>query len=80
MVFIFYVLARLELITEEIEDPFGGDENDLPIKKITLNIKKQVDDILLTTKYTYFIKKKIIKIVATRTSKNFHKKLPLEIL
>jgi putative membrane protein len=30
VVFIFYVLASLELIAEEIEDPFGDDENDLP--------------------------------------------------
>jgi putative membrane protein len=28
--FIFYVLASLELIAEEIEDPFGTDENGLP--------------------------------------------------
>lgn len=28
--FIFYVLASLELIAEEIEDPFGGDQNDVP--------------------------------------------------
>jgi len=27
--FIFYVLASLELIAEEIEDPFGNDSNDL---------------------------------------------------
>ncbi|HTG65210.1 MAG TPA: bestrophin family ion channel, partial [Flavobacterium sp.] len=39
VVFIFYVLASLELIAEEIEDPFGDDENDLPIKKISENIK-----------------------------------------
>jgi len=32
--FIFYVLASLELIAEEIEDPFGGDENDLPLEKM----------------------------------------------
>ncbi len=31
--FIFYVLASLELIAEEIEDPFGGDENDLPTER-----------------------------------------------
>src|SRR5574343_1345734 len=31
--FVFYVLASLELIAEEIEDPFGGDENDLPTEK-----------------------------------------------
>ena len=44
--FIFYVLASLELIAEEIEDPFGGDENDLPMTKIASNIKKHVGEIL----------------------------------
>lgn len=46
VVFIFYVLASLELIAEEIEDPFGGDENDLPTSKIASNIKKHVEEIL----------------------------------
>ena len=46
VVFIFYVLASLELIAEEIEDPFGGDVNDLPTKKISESIKKHVDEIL----------------------------------
>ncbi|ESU21197.1 hypothetical protein FEDK69T_25640 [Flavobacterium enshiense DK69] len=46
VVFIFYVLASLELIAEEIEDPFGDDENDLPTKKISENIKKHVGEIL----------------------------------
>ncbi len=46
VIFIFYVLASLELIAEEIEDPFGGDENDLPITKIATNIKKHVEEIL----------------------------------
>jgi putative membrane protein len=46
VVFIFYVLASLELIAEEIEDPFGGDENDLPTAKIASNIKKHVEEIL----------------------------------
>lgn len=46
VVFIFYVLASLELIAEEIEDPFGGDVNDLPTKKIAENIKKHVEEIL----------------------------------
>lgn len=45
VVFIFYVLASLELIAEEIEDPFGNDSNDLPIKKIASNIKKHVEEI-----------------------------------
>nr|WP_317235453.1 bestrophin family ion channel [Niabella ginsengisoli] len=46
VVFIAYVLAGLELIAEEIEDPFGGDENDLPTQKISENIKKSVEEIL----------------------------------
>ncbi len=46
VVFIFYVLASLELIAEEIEDPFGGDDNDLPTKKIAVNIKKHVEELL----------------------------------
>ena len=46
VVFIFYVLASLELIAEEIEDPFGSDANDLPTKKIASNIKKHVEELL----------------------------------
>ena len=45
-IFIFYVLGSLELIAEEIEDPFGGDENDIPIEKISQNIKKNVSEIV----------------------------------
>jgi putative membrane protein len=46
VVFIFYVLASLELIAEEIEDPFGNDANDLPTKKIAENIKRHVEELL----------------------------------
>ena len=46
VVFVFYVLASLELIAEEIEDPFGEDENDLPTKKIAENIKKHVEELI----------------------------------
>lgn len=44
--FIFYVLASLELIAEEIEDPFGTDTNDLPMARICENIEKQVKELL----------------------------------
>jgi len=44
--FVFYVLASLEIIAEEIEDPFGGDENDLPLDKIAANIHKHINEIL----------------------------------
>jgi len=46
VMFVFYVLASLELIAEEIEDPFGGDENDVPTEKIASNIKRNVEEIL----------------------------------
>ncbi|MCG9792733.1 bestrophin family protein [Flavobacterium algicola] len=46
VVFIFYVLASLELIAEEIEEPFGHDDNDLPTRKIAENIKKHVEELL----------------------------------
>ncbi|MCH5690666.1 hypothetical protein LWM68_44430 [Niabella sp. W65] len=46
VVFITYVLASLELIAEEIEDPFGGDENDLPTHKMADNIRISVEEIL----------------------------------
>jgi putative membrane protein len=44
--FVFYVMASLEMIASEIEDPFGNDANDLPMKKMADNITKNVADIL----------------------------------
>ncbi|MFN5318546.1 MAG: bestrophin family protein [Bacteroidia bacterium] len=44
---IFYVLASLELIAEEIEDPFGNDANDLPTDEIALGIRMSVRQILV---------------------------------
>lgn len=44
--FVFYVLASLELIGEEIEDPFGKDANDLPTEKIASSIRLHVEEIL----------------------------------
>ncbi|HEY9258370.1 bestrophin family protein, partial [Chitinophaga sp.] len=46
IVFIFFVLASLELIAEEIEDPFGKDANDLPIDTICSNIRLHVSELL----------------------------------
>ncbi|MEZ5016024.1 MAG: bestrophin family protein [Flavipsychrobacter sp.] len=43
---VFYVMASMELIAEEIEDPFGFDDNDLPMEKIAQNIDKHVKEIL----------------------------------
>ncbi|MBX2952990.1 MAG: bestrophin family protein [Leadbetterella sp.] len=44
--FVFYVLASLELIAESIEDPFGTDSEDLPLERISANIKKHVEEII----------------------------------
>jgi putative membrane protein len=46
VVFVFYVLASLELIAEEIEDPFGDDSNDLPTGKMAHNIQRHIAEIL----------------------------------
>jgi ion channel-forming bestrophin family protein len=40
------VLASLELIAEEIEDPFGSDENDLPLNRMVEGMKMQIDELL----------------------------------
>lgn len=37
---VFFVLVGIEIIGEEIEDPFGNDENDLPIIETAYNIKR----------------------------------------
>lgn len=42
---ILYVFASLELIAEEIEDPFGRDENDLPTGQICAKIKTNLQEI-----------------------------------
>jgi ion channel-forming bestrophin family protein len=44
--FIFYVLASLEQIAEEIEDPFGTDANDLPTNEIAAGIRRVVGETL----------------------------------
>lgn len=44
--FVLYVLVSLELLAEEIEDPFGNDANDLPVDQICENIEKHVGEIL----------------------------------
>jgi len=37
--FVFYALVSIEMLAEEIEDPFNGDVNDLPLKEICINIQ-----------------------------------------
>ncbi len=46
IMFILYAFASLELIAEEIENPFGSDPNDLPVDQICQNIRKHVSEVL----------------------------------
>ncbi|MEQ8907148.1 bestrophin family ion channel [Ekhidna sp.] len=41
----FYFLMSVELISEEIEDPFGKDINDLPLDELCVKIKKNIIEI-----------------------------------
>ncbi|HCQ30376.1 MAG TPA: hypothetical protein DIU39_08825 [Flavobacteriales bacterium] len=43
--FIFYVFVSLELLAEEIEDPFGKDDNDLPTDELANKISANLDEI-----------------------------------
>ncbi len=45
-IIVLYVFASIELIAEEIEDPFGEDENDLPLDDICGRIKTNLNEIL----------------------------------
>ena len=43
--FIFYVLVSMEILAEEIEDPFGFDDNDLPTDQLCERIKANVEEV-----------------------------------
>lgn len=44
--FVFYIYVSMEVLAEEIEDPFGNDDNDLPTASLSIKIKENVEDIL----------------------------------
>jgi len=44
--FVFYVLVSMEVLAEEIEDPFGSDDNDLPTDSLCERIKSNVEEVL----------------------------------
>lgn len=46
VMFVMYVMTSMELIAEEVENPFGTDANDLPFEGIARGIKKHVNEIL----------------------------------
>ncbi|MGE0566700.1 MAG: bestrophin family protein [Bacteroidia bacterium] len=43
---VLYVFASIELIAEEIEDPFGADDNDLPLDDLCEKIKANTQEII----------------------------------
>jgi putative membrane protein len=43
---LFYIFGSIELIAEEIEDPFGSDDNDLPTDQISETICRNLDEIM----------------------------------
>lgn len=45
-IFVFYVLVSIEILAEEIEDPFGKDANDLDTDGISITIRSNVQEIL----------------------------------
>ena len=45
-IFVFYILVSMEILAEEIEDPFGMDDNDLPTDGLSQKIKDNVHEIL----------------------------------
>jgi putative membrane protein len=47
VVLITFVLLSVELIAEEIEDPFGRDINDLPTDELAEKITHNVREIIL---------------------------------
>lgn len=44
-IFVFYVMVSLELLAEEIEDPFGSDDNDLPTDELAGKIEASVTEL-----------------------------------
>lgn len=46
VVLLLYILLSIELLAEEIEDPFGTDENDLPTDELAVKIKANIEEIM----------------------------------
>lgn len=44
--FVFYVLVSIEILAEEIEDPFGADDNDLPTDDLAQRISLTLREVL----------------------------------
>lgn len=47
MVMIVYILLGLEILSEELEEPFGKGDNDLPLNSIAKNIARNIEQIAM---------------------------------
>ncbi len=56
--FIFYVMVGIEVIAEDIENPFGTDRDDLPTDDIAQNLSRNVKEIL-TSVHGEAVKEKV---------------------
>lgn len=43
---VFYIFASIEVLAEEIEDPFGKDTNDLPLNRMSNTVRDNLKEIL----------------------------------
>ena len=43
---VFYTMVGLELIAEEIEDPFGYDDDDLPVDELCEKVEGNIQEII----------------------------------
>ena len=43
---VFYTMVGLELIAEEIEDPFGYDDDDLPVDELCAKVEGNIQEIM----------------------------------
>jgi len=44
----FYFYAGLEIVSDEVEDPFGFDADDLPVEPITIDLENRIESIIKT--------------------------------
>ena len=52
LIVFFFFYSGLEIVSDEVEDPFGFDDDDLPVEPLTLDLENRMDDIN-KTKYHY---------------------------
>lgn len=52
LVVFFYFYAGLEMVSDEMEDPFGFDENDIPVTQLAELAEKRIDALMAEKSFT----------------------------